>query len=101
MQTLNVKEDWQARIIEENFGSTQTIRYITKLHDPNKKKKRLPVPNILSEIVGTKFQLKLKILILLTKFAQKRYFWSKTEKVNITIEFCIFELVWIPNLSLD
>ena len=24
-----------------------------------------------------------------------------TEKVNITIEFCIFELVWIPNFSLN
>ena len=29
----------------------------------------------------------------LDKFAQKGYFWSKTEKVNITIEFCIFKLV--------
>ena len=28
-----------------------------------------------------------------TKFAQKGYFWLKTEKVNTTIEFCIFDLV--------
>ena len=38
-------------------------------------------------ILGTKFQLKLIILIFWTKFAQKEYFRSKTEKVNITIQF--------------
>ena len=43
---------------------------------------------------GTKFQLKLTILIFCTKFIQKGYFRSKTEKVNITIEFSIFELVY-------
>ena len=32
---------------------------------------------------------------------EKEYFWSKIEKVNITIEFCIFELVWVPNFRLD
>ena len=44
-------------------------------------------------IVSAKFQLKITILIFLTKFAQKRYFRSKTEKVSITIEFYIFKLV--------
>ena len=34
--------------------------------------------------LGTKFQLKLTILIFLTRFAQKGFFWSKTEKVNST-----------------
>ena len=33
-------------------------------------------------ILGTKFPLKLTILIFLTRFAQKVFFWSKTEKVN-------------------
>ena len=51
--------------------------------------------------LGTKFQLKLTILIFWTKFFQKGYFWLKSEKVNMTIEFCIFELAWIPNFSLD
>ena len=37
----------------------------------------------------------MKILIFLTKFAQRGYFWSKTEKVNTTIKFYIFELVYI------
>ena len=31
------------------------------------------------------------------KFAQKGYFRLKIEKVNITIEFCIFELVQVLN----
>ena len=43
-------------------------------------------------IFGTKFQFKLKILIFWTKFALKGYFRLKMEEVNITIEFCIFEL---------
>ena len=43
-------------------------------------------------IVGTKFQ-QLIILIFWTKFSQKGYFQSKTNKMNITIEFYIFELV--------
>ena len=67
--------------------------------------------------LDAKCQLKLTILIFWIKFAQKRYFqskrknwtlplnfayfWSKTEKVNITIEFCIFELVGVPNFTLN
>ena len=43
--------------------------------------------------LGTKFQLKLRILIFWTKFAQKEFFQSKTENMNKVIEFCIFELV--------
>ena len=34
--------------------------------------------------LGTKFQLKLTILIFLTTFTEKGFFWSKTEKVNTT-----------------
>ena len=41
----------------------------------------------------TKFQNKLTILIFWTKVAQKAYFPSKTEKLNITTEFCIFQFV--------
>ena len=37
--------------------------------------------------LGTKFQLKSTILSFWTKFAQKGHFWSKTKKVNSTIEF--------------
>ena len=42
--------------------------------------------------LGTKFQIKLTIFIVWTKFAQKGYFQSKTEKVNNTVGFCIFQL---------
>ena len=48
---------------------------------------------IFKKSVGTKFQLKLKILDFWTKLAQKGYFQFKKEKRKITIEFCIFELV--------
>ena len=34
-----------------------------------------------------------------TKFTQKGYFWSKTEKVKTTVESCIFELVFVPGLT--
>ena len=51
--------------------------------------------------VGTKFQSQLTIFTFWTKFAQKGYFQSKTEKLNITIEFCMFELVYVPNVSLN
>ena len=37
----------------------------------------------------------------LDQIAQKEYFRSKTEKVNNTFEFCIFELVLVPNVSLN
>ena len=37
--------------------------------------------NIMNLIVGTKFQLKLTILNLWTKFAEKGYFRSKTKKL--------------------
>ena len=43
-------------------------------------------------VLGNRFYLKLTILIFSTKFTQKEYFWSKAEKVSITIEFYIFEL---------
>ena len=38
-------------------------------------------------------------MISWVKFSQKGCFWSQTEKVNITTEFCVFELVYVPNFS--
>ena len=35
------------------------------------------------------------------KFATKGYFQSKTEKVNIPTEFCIFKLFLVPNFNLN
>ena len=40
----------------------------------------------------TKFQFKWTILNFWTKFIQKGYLQSKTDKMNLTIEFGIFEL---------
>ena len=48
-----------------------------------------------------KFHLKLIILTFWTKFAHKGHFWSKTKKVNTTIEFCIFELVYVSSFTLN
>ena len=45
-------------------------------------------------------QLQITISIFRTKFTQKRNFQSKTEKVNIPLELCIFKLVKTQNLSL-
>ena len=42
---------------------------------------------------GSKFQLKLTILIFWTKFVQKERFQYKTNKMNTTIEFCAFDRV--------
>ena len=50
---------------------------------------------------GIKFHLKLTVLTFWTKFDQKGYFPCKTEKVNITVEFCISVLAWVPNFSLN
>ena len=41
------------------------------------------------------------ISIFWTKFIQKRYFRPKTKEFNTTIEFCVPELVSVPNFSLN
>ena len=52
--------------------------------------------------LSTNFQLKLTIAIFWTKFAKKgSYFQSKTDKIDTTIEFCIFELVFVANFTLN
>ena len=51
--------------------------------------------------LGTKFQLKLAILIFWIKFTQKGYFWSKIEKVKTITEFCIFELILCTKFQLE
>ena len=52
--------------------------------------------------LSTNFHLKLTIAIFWTKFGKKgSYFQSKTDKTDITIEFCIFELVFVSNFTLN
>ena len=70
--------------------------------DLKQKKWKLPSNSAYIQIsLATKFQLKLTGLIFLTKFSQKSYFRSKSEKLNMTMEFCILELVKVPNFSLN
>ena len=46
--------------------------------------------------------IKLTIPTFWTKFAKKgSYFQSKTDKIDTTIEFCIFELVFVSNFTLN
>ena len=61
---------------------------------------RLKIEKVNSVIEFCRFEL-LTIFIFWTKFAQKGYLWSKTEKITIIIEVSIFELVQVPNFSLN
>ena len=65
-----------------------------------KSKQRNWILNIRIKFVK-KFELKLAILIFWTKFAQRKCFLYKTEKVSSAIEFCIFELAYVQNFSLN
>ena len=51
--------------------------------------------------LGVKFQVKLAIFILWTKFAQNGNFQYKRNKIHKTTEFWIFELVLVLNFSLN
>ena len=52
--------------------------------------------------LSTNFQLKLTIAIFWAKFAKKiTCFQSKTDKIDTTIEFCVFELVFASNFTLN
>ena len=51
--------------------------------------------------LSTIFQLRLRILIFWTKFGQKGNFRCKTGKVNTTMEFCIFVLVYVASLTVN
>ena len=44
-------------------------------------------------VVGTKFQVKVTISNFWTKLTQKGHFQSEKEKMKISIEFYMFELV--------
>ena len=52
--------------------------------------------------LSTNFQLKLTIASFWTKFYKLgNYFQSKTDKIDTIIEFCIFELVFVSNFTLN
>ena len=51
--------------------------------------------------LGTKFPLKLTLLNFGPNLPQRKYSQPKTEKVNSTIEFCIFQLFLVLNFTLN
>ena len=61
---------------------------------------RLKIEKVNSVIEFCRFEL-LTIFIFWTKFAQKGYLWSKTEKMTIIIEVSIFELVQVLYFSIN
>ena len=67
----------------KNFRSKKNI---------NKNKKNTTKFCIL-KLDCTELLLKLTLLIFWKHFIQKEYLWSKTDKMNTAIDFCIFELV--------
>ena len=51
--------------------------------------------------LDNKLHFKQTILKSCTKSTQKGYFRSKTKKVNITVEFFVFELIQVPIFTLN
>ena len=96
---ISLETKFQLKLIILNFW----IKFAQKEYYRSKTKKSEHHHWILYIRVSldTKFQLKLTILKFGTKFAQKRYFQLKAAKVHSTIEFCIFELVYLPNFTLN
>ena len=52
------------------------------------------------EFLQIQISLGIQILFFWITFTQKGYLQPKTEKLNTTSEFCMFELVQVPNFSL-
>ena len=83
--------------------SASRIKFASKGYSQSKTEKVKKTEHWILHIqigLGTKFQLKLTILVFLSKFAEKEYFQSKSEKMNTTIKFCILKSVYILNFSL-
>ena len=94
----------------QSLYSRKVAGTIIILHLPSFSKKKFPGINRKSEhhhwilliqiSLDTKFQLKLTVLIFLTKFAQKGYFPSKTEKSHLyVISYGGRQTQWYFNVS--
>ena len=107
----NRKSELLSLQIQISLGTKSPLKQTTFIFGPILLKKGLCNQNRKNEhhhwvlciriSLGIKFQLKLTALIFWTKFALKGYFGSEREKMNITMEFCIFELVLIPIFNLN
>ena len=91
-----------------NFSFNKQFLFLGQIS----KKSILPVENTKNEHhwwilhsqinLSTNFQLKLTIAIFRTKFAKNgSHFQSKTDKIDTTIEFCIFKLAFVSNFTLN
>ena len=72
-----------------------------KLKKKKKKKKKEKSHSGYSNKSLYRISAKSDNVAFLDQIARKEYFSSKAEKVNTTFEFCIFELVLVPNVSLN
>ena len=121
MDQINTKEYFQTKKKKENYHRILQIQINLDCKfqiqqfwflEQISKKKILPVKNTKNEhrywilhiriSLSTNFRLKLTIAIFWIKFAKKgSYFQFKTGKIDTTIEFCIFELVFVSNFTLN
>ena len=76
----------------DNFYLLGQIRPKTVLPIKNRKSKHHHWTLHIGISQGIKFQVKLRFFFM-GQVWPKKNFWSKAEKVNTTIEFCIFELI--------
>ena len=93
--------------IRDSLSSTNNINFLNQIS----RKRILPIKSWKNEhhhrivhiriSLSTKFQLIVIVLIFWTRFAQKGCFHYKTKKLNTTVDFCIYKLVQVPNLSLN
>ena len=99
------QKNWTASLNSaySNQVSSFTLSWQFWFIRPNCPKQGIPTKNKRSEhhhwilhnwiSLCIKFHLQLTILTFWTKFAQKSYPQAKTEKMTLTVAFCIFELV--------
>ena len=82
------------KILPKKKKFRKDIAYLSKkvIFELKEKKRKYPSSSGYSSLYS-KSQIKPKILICCTEFAQKRYFQSKMERLNITIEVCILNLI--------
>ena len=73
--------------------SKYQMNFLGKTYKKVHKKETSPPKFTYSTYSRDQFQLKLTIFIFWTKLVQKRYFQPKTDTMNTTIEFCIFEYI--------
>ena len=86
------KSRFQVSASANNFDFLKQVSKTTILPNENRKNKHHQWIFHIRISLGIKFYFGQKVFNFGTKFAQNKYIRSKTDKVNITIEFCMSEL---------